>query len=288
MKGFKTEISRNPSSGEIIPISGPQANHNVRNGSSMNGRPANIQPPSGTIQDQFVTQGTFSTLQRHNSYIAPSSQQFPQMYNMSQTATVPPPQQNGNNTSLPPRGMGDSFTQAEFQPIRSNSMPAYPPEIQNYQAIQQQQQQQQLPPQALPPQQQQQQQPPPPQHHKFYQNAMLPNTIPQQVFYQGKPLSSQSSNDSSWSVGNNPKESDTSANSSTDDPKQIQQQQQEEDSSPQGDNSYAAQLLRFSVMIMQQFHILSSIHLLILISMNQLTTRAIPRYIGQLQLVIMK
>lgn len=243
--GLKTEISRNPSSGEIIPISGPQANHNVRNGSSMNGRPANIQPPSGTIQDQFVTQGTFSTLQRHNSYIAPSSQQFPQMYNMSQTATVPPPQQNGNNTSLPPRGMGDSFTQAEFQPIRSNSMPAYPPEIQNYQAIQQQQQQQQLPPQALPPQQQQQQQPPPPQHHKFYQNAMLPNTIPQQVFYQGKPLSSQSSNDSSWSVGNNPKESDTSANSSTDDPKQIQQQQQEEDSSPQGDNSYAAQLLRF-------------------------------------------
>ncbi|RCK60787.1 Cell division cycle-related protein res2/pct1 [Candida viswanathii] len=228
--GTQLGQSRTSSSGDIIPANGGHPNAHIANGVTLNGNHINAQPPSGTIQDQFASQETFTTISRQSSFIPPSSQQFPQMYNMSQSSQ----QLNSNTAPLPPRGVANTFTQAEFQPVRSSGIPVYPTEVQNYQMMQHQQQPLPQPqPHVLPPQQQ-----------RYYQNGVLPNHIPQQVYQQGKPLSSQSSNDSSWSVGNAHKESDTSANSSTDDPKKIQHQGDEEPS-PQTDNGYAAELLRF-------------------------------------------
>lgn len=189
----------------------------------------NSQIQTGQIHDVMSSQDTFNSISRQNSYIPPTAQQLPHMYNMSQSTPASSQQPIDNGNTLIGTSNG-GFGQPEFQPVSNNNMPAYPNDIQNFQMFQRMQQQQQ--------QQQQQQMP---TQQRFFQNGSAPNPIPQQILHQGKVLSSQSSNDSNWSFSNTQKDSDTSINSTAEEPRKMQLQEP----SPQADNGYAAQLLRF-------------------------------------------
>ena len=212
----------------------------------------NSQIQTGQIHDVMSSQDTFNSISRQNSYIPPTAQQLPHMYNMSQSTPASSQQPIDNGNTLIGTSNG-GFGQPEFQPVSNNNMPAYPNDIQNFQMFQRMQQQQQ--------QQQQQQMPTQQRFSKMDRHPTYSSTN----FTPRKVLSSQSSNDSNWSFSNTQKDSDTSINSTAEEPRKMQLQEP----SPQADNGYAAQLLRFSVKTMLTYHILSFIHQQTSILMNQ-------------------
>ncbi|KAI5955777.1 SWI4 [Candida jiufengensis] len=188
---------------------------------------------SSQLQDSFSSQDSTMVNSRQNSY---NGQQFPQMYNMSQ------------NMVSQSQDIDQSYNQNNI-PINGNNLP-YANNFQNQQLLQRMQQQQQS--QQLPLQQQQQQQAQqvPLQHTFPHPNQLkqfpIPNQLQQQIFQHGKLSSSQSSNDTNWSINQDQKDSDTSINSNQDDRKAFDNSQYgQQDSSPSDENTYAAQLLRF-------------------------------------------
>ena len=194
-------------------------------------------PPSA--HSSFISQDVSHS--RQNSFVMPPSS-YPQLFNGQQNVGKPlPPSipQQFDHMALTPHSAGNSFSQPEYPPVNgSNSLPnsqnGYPnPQL----MLRFQQFQPQLFPQMYPQQNSNVRQFPVP----------IPNPIPQQVFTEAKAISSQSSNESNWSMHRDPKESDTSMNSSVEERKLFNNGNQlpQEEASPSDDNSYAAQLLKF-------------------------------------------
>ncbi|KAI5961775.1 SWI4 [Candida margitis] len=190
----------------------------------------------------FVSQDTSGVLSRQNSYVVPPNS-YPQVFNNGQQGVAKPLPQSASHSydhiALTPHSAGASFSQPDYQAINgsgslSNSQNGYP----NQQMLSRFQQ---LQPQQFP-------QVYPQQNSNVRQFPVpIPNPIPPQVYAEGKVLSSQSSNESNWSVHHDPKESDTSMNSSVDERKAYNDGNQfpQEEPSPGDDNTYAAQLLKF-------------------------------------------
>ena len=133
----------------------------------------NSQIQTGQIHDVMSSQDTFNSISRQNSYIPPTAQQLPHMYNMSQSTPASSQQPIDNGNTLIGTSNG-GFGQPEFQPVSNNNMPAYPNDIQNFQMFQRMQQQQQ--------QQQQQQMP---TQQRFFQNGSAPNPIHEPIDAEG-------------------------------------------------------------------------------------------------------
>ncbi|KAI5966236.1 SWI4 [Candida pseudojiufengensis] len=196
---------------------------------------AAVKDPNNHLQESFTSQESSNINSRQNSFNGP---QYPQMYNMSQTMVPQPPQV-----------MDQPFNEHNI-PINVNTNLPYANNFQNQQLLQQQQ----LPPQA-PSQQIPLQQPHPPQHafpnpNQIPKQFPMSNQIHQQVFQHGKLSSSQSSNDTNWSISQDQRDSDTSINSNPDDRRvkvydNDNSQYPQQGSSPNEENSYAAQLLKF-------------------------------------------
>lgn len=197
-------------------------------------------PPSA--HSSFVSQDTSGAHSRQNSFVVPPNS-YPQVFSNGQQGVAKslphpvPPQ--FDHMVMTPHSAGTSFSQPEYPSINgSSSLPNSQNGYPNPQLILRFQQfQPQQFPQVYPQQSSNVRQFPVP----------IPNPIPPQVYAENKVLSSQSSNESNWSMHNDPKESDTSMNSSVEDRKLFNNGNQlpQDESSPGDDNSYAAQLLKF-------------------------------------------
>ena len=88
----------------------------------------NSQIQTGQIHDVMSSQDTFNSISRQNSYIPPTAQQLPHMYNMSQSTPASSQQPIDNGNTLIGTSNG-GFGQPEFQPVSNNNMPAYPNDI---------------------------------------------------------------------------------------------------------------------------------------------------------------
>lgn len=207
-----------------------------------------------SAQTSFVSQDTNGVLSRQNSY-AVASNSYPQMFNNGQQGVSAKPlplsaPQQFDHMALTPHSAGISFSQPEYQAVNgssssSNSLPNSQQQH-GYPNPQLTLRFQQFPPQQFP-----QVYPPPSSNvRQFPVPVPIPNPIPQQVYAEHKVLSSQSSNESNWSLHQDQKESDTSMNSSVEDRKLYNNgnngiQLPPDEPTPGDDNSYAAQLLKF-------------------------------------------
>ncbi|KAI5962827.1 SWI4 [Candida theae] len=195
-----------------------------------------------SAHSSFISQDANGTHSRSNSFIAPPNS-YPQGFiNGQQTArkSLPHPvPQQFDHMALTPHSAGTSFSQPEYPPFNgSNSLPSSQNGYPNSQLISRFQQFQ---PQQFP-------QMYPQQNSNVRQFPIpIPNPIPPQVYAEGKVLSSQSSNESNWSLHNDQKESDTSITSSMGDRKSFSNGSQlpQDEPTPGDDNSYSAQLLKF-------------------------------------------